>query len=632
MATTMVVGDITILNAPNTIINSVAGSAGISANNSSLTASSTSIVSVTAYGTIESGIAPLINNSPAAGIVAGYNSNNAVEANNAGNVVIDSYATIIAPTGTYGIEGYTFGTGSIQVTQEAGASIQSGSAGILAVSDSTTAGTGSSVSVKAYGSINSGSDNVFGGAPAAGILAGYNGFNNTVQNALAGNVTVDDFASITAAANTDGIRAFNYGTGNVKVTAEPSASITGGRYGIGAFGNNGGNVSVFENGAVSGGTYGIDAAATLSGNVNVALGVNATVTSTASYGIFANTNGTGNVSVSTSSGDVINSGSSGILAQNFSTAVPSTSTIIVTASGKINSGSALTGGGFTPSAIDAGYNSNNSAENNVAGNVIVDDFASIVAPAGTNGINTFNYGTGNITVTVEPTASISAGHYGIGAFGNNGGNVSVISDGSVTASTAILITTTAAGIVGLTLNAGSNVSGNNQGIAISTGTGAANINNHGQISGPSAAGLAVSETGGSITINNDGQIIGDVTLANTTFNNNSGGVWTISGSNEFGAGTDVVNNAGTIDVIGNSSFAATGTLTINNTGNVQIQSGELVISGSVIGTGSIVLENGTNLEIGGSVAANETLAFAGTTGTVKLRFPTEQRDDCRNGR
>ena len=94
------------------------GSAGVSANNSSLTASSTSIVSVTAYGTINSGTAPLINNSPAAGIVAGYNSNNAVEANNAGNVVIDSYATITAPTGTYGIEGYTFGTGSIQVTQE----------------------------------------------------------------------------------------------------------------------------------------------------------------------------------------------------------------------------------------------------------------------------------------------------------------------------------------------------------------------------------------------------------------------------------------------------------------------------------------------------------------------------------
>ena len=317
---------------------------------------------------------------------------------------------------------------------------------------------------------------------------------------------------------------------------------------------------MFENGTVSGGTYGIDAAATLSGNVNVALGVNATVTSTASYGIFANTNGTGNISVSTLSGDVVNSGSDGILAQNFSTVVPSTSTITVTASGKINSGSALTGGGVTPSGIDAGYNSNNLAEPNVAGAVIVDDFASIVAPAGTNGITAFNFGTGNITVTAEFDASITAGHYGIGAFGNNGGNVSVISDGSVTASTAILITTTAAGIVGLTLNAGSNVSGTNQakGIAISTGTGAANINNHGQISGPSAAGLAVSETGGGITIDNFNEIIGDVSLANGAFNNHSGAVWTISGSNAFGAGTDVINNAGTIDVVGNSNFTATG--------------------------------------------------------------------------
>ena len=589
-------GNISVSTSSGDIINSTSGGAGISLNNFSTTAGAGSTVSVKAYGTINSGTVNNSNGSPAAGILAGYNSNDAAEPNVAGSVIVDNFASITAPAGTYGIEAYNFGTGSVTVTEESTATITSGSAGIFALNNSTTAGASSKVSVTAYGTINSGSSNVFGGSPAAGILAGYNS-NNAAEPNVAGSVIVDDFAAITAPAGTDGIRAYNYGTGNITVTAELSASITGGRYGIGAFGNNGGNVSVFENGTVSGGTYGIDAATTGGGNVGVAVGANATVASTASYGIYATTTGTGNISVTTSVGDVINSGSDGILALNSSTVVPSTSTITVKASGNINSGSALTGGGFTPSGIDAGYNSNNLTEPNVAGAVIVDDFASIVAPAGANGINAFNYGTGNITVTAEFGASITAGNYGIGAFGHNGGTV------------------------GLTLNAGSIVSGTSQGIAISTGTGAANITNNGQVSGPSAAGLAVSGTGGSITIDNFNEIIGDVNLANTTFNNHSAAVWTIFGSNMFGAGTDVINNAGTIDVVGNSNFTATGALTLNNTGKVDVQSGTLVISGAVVGTGSITIENGANVELGGSVAAGQTMTFAGITGTVKLDSP-----------
>ena len=62
-------------------------------------------------------------------------------------------------------------------------------------------------------------------------------------------------------------------------------------------------------------------------------------------------------------------------------------------------------------------------------------------------------------------------------------------------------------------------------------------------------------------------------------------------------------------------------MTINNTGTVDVKSGALVIAGSVTGTGSIIIENGASLEISGSVAANEILTFAGTTGTVKLDSP-----------
>ena len=83
---------------------------------------------------------------------------------------------------------------------------------------------------------------------------------------------------------------------------------------------------------------------------------NASITS-GRYGIEAFTNGTGNVAVSTSTGDIINSGSVGILAGNFASAVPQAahSTITVTARGTINSGSILTAGGNVADGILAGY-------------------------------------------------------------------------------------------------------------------------------------------------------------------------------------------------------------------------------------------------------------------------------------
>jgi len=46
----------------------------------------------------------------------------------------------------------------------------------------------------------------------------------------------------------------------------------------------------------------------------------------------------------------------------------------------------------------------------------VDDYASIFAPSGTDGIRGTNYGTGTITIIAEAGAIISAGRHGIGAW------------------------------------------------------------------------------------------------------------------------------------------------------------------------------------------------------------------------
>ena len=106
------------------------------------------------------------------------------------------------------------------------------------------------------------------GDPAAGILAGYNPNSADLVNPnVAGSVWIDDYANITAAAGTDGIRGFNYGTGAVTIVTEAGAVISGGRYGIGAFGYDGGNVSVTNYANVTGTTAAIDALSTSVGTV-----------------------------------------------------------------------------------------------------------------------------------------------------------------------------------------------------------------------------------------------------------------------------------------------------------------------------------------------------------------------------
>ena len=90
-------------------------------------------------------------------------------------------------------------------------------------------------------------------------------------------------------------------------------------------------------------------------------------------------------------------------------------------------------------------------------------------------------------------------------------------------------------------------------------------------------------------------------MANATFNNLSGAVWDVFGSNTFGAGTDTINNDGTINVQGSSSFTATGTL-------------------NVTGAGSFTIADGATLEFGGSVAATQTVIFTATTTTETLKI------------
>ena len=124
----------------------------------------------------------------------------------------------------------------------------------------------------------------------------------------------------------------------------------------------------------------------------------------------------GDIHVTTSSGDVINSGSSGINASNQSTSIAANQGAMVTvsAAGSIHSGTINNNSGALPSGITAGFlgGTSTTPNLNVNGTVIVNNAANITADAG-YGINAYNYGNGDITVNDACGTTVSGALYGI---------------------------------------------------------------------------------------------------------------------------------------------------------------------------------------------------------------------------
>ena len=338
------------------------GGAGIQAlNEDSNATDNAGGITVNAYGTIDSGSVDNANGTEPAGIIAGYTSAAS------GSVEVDNYATINAaagpgilafmgtgagdvtvnlgpgvqitaqnsasPTSTtntnsapFGIQAGTSGTGNVYVDMSSSANdmIRSGSAGIAAFNDfdPTSSTTNSSnpgtIQVVAYGTIDSGTILTNSSTRPAGIIATYQGGTGSSANQpnqyLYGSISITSYATITAQAG-DGIRAVNYGVGDIVITDEASTTIT-------AQGSQGVQ-----------GQYGIDASSSESGNITV----------------------------TTSSFDQISSGGSGIRAVNVATSTLATtsaaSTIQVTANGAISSeGTAdTTNTTVSPAGILAGF-------------------------------------------------------------------------------------------------------------------------------------------------------------------------------------------------------------------------------------------------------------------------------------
>jgi hypothetical protein len=327
----------------------------------------------------------------------------------------------------------------------------------------------------------------------------------------------------------DGIRAYNYGTGDVTVND--------------------------------------------TGNIDASYGLTTSSVNGYGDGIAASNFGPGDIYVTTAAGVIIDSAGAGISANDSDSTVPSTSVVDIVAYGTIMSGVLPTGGGKASAGILAGYNYNSSAADNVHGNVVIDDHASITAAAGTDGIRGYNYGTGNVTITVESGAVIDGPRYGVDAFGDDGGNVSVTNHGSIT------------GVIDA-VN------------ATTTGSGVAHVDNFGSLTGDIA------------------------TSAGSTITNELGATWSLDGSNGFG-GSSSLTNDGTIDSNGiNSSLMGLSNLT--NNGTIEVKSGSLTLGSTngIAGTGTLKIDAGTTLEIASGASSGQTVTFTDTTGKLILDDPS----------
>lgn len=571
-----------------------------------------------------------------------------------GNIRIDAGGAIKGGL-VYGIRSRSYGSGNQTVATEAGSVITSASSGIVAANRATSidASDNSTIAINAYGTINSGSSlNLSNNAPA-GIQTGYTGATNgtNANTDVNGTVVVNNYANITAAAGY-GIHAYNYGNGDVTVTSFAGTTIS-----VAGTGSMGINATALSGGA---------------GNVTVTLGENVTISGATSYGIRAFSLDQGDVNVTLAEGDSITSGSSGIVAVNFATAIADgvDSTISVEAHGTIHSGATLNNDGTTPGGIIAGYKPGGTGafSNAVNGDVIVDSNAKITADAG-YGIEAFTWGVGDITVTTGQNSEVTAAGTAIGAFDHGGGDVSVTNHGSATGAVALGVVAVGAGDVTI-LNDGKLTATGTAGIVVTqndtgesgnpaatgsthitnsgsvvgasghyaifiqenTAGGAAVIDNSGTIGPDGTAGVtattyAIAETGGPITINNSHHINGNISVAHATFNNGAHGTWTVAGTSVFGNLSSIVNE-GVIDLLNGAKISGAGLSisnsheidswgtasisgTIANTDTIEVHDGALTLFGSLSGTGSVTVDAGALLKLDGTVSQTITLAGDG---------------------
>jgi hypothetical protein len=269
--------------------------------------------------------------------------------------------------------------------------------GLIAISGnaSVTSSTGDAIDLTATGATqaNPAILNINLTGPITGAASGI----VATQNAY-GSITVTTSGPVVGQAGR-GILAQQSATGVGSILVNGSGNVTGtGSAFSGIVAQNlntadNSGVTVTQAGNVIGGHDGIRAQTNGNGNLSVSTGANANITGTTLYGIEAFSGGQGNITVTTALGDIVTSGSVGINVYNQAISTPASSSILVTANGTINSGTTFTSSGGRPAGILAGYKggTTNAVNTAVNGNVTVENYADINA-AGGDGIRAYTFG------------------------------------------------------------------------------------------------------------------------------------------------------------------------------------------------------------------------------------------------
>ena len=198
--------------------------------------------------------------------------------------------------------------------------------------------------------------------------------------------------------------------------------------------------------------------------------------------------------------------------------------------------------------------------------MIIDDHASITAHSG-DGIRGYNFGTGDVTITVEADATISGARYGVSSFAYDGGHISLTNYGSI-----------AGGTDAIDVNYVDPASGNLVPVSSSTGT-----------------------------LDNHGDVIGAIAAYNTTFTNEADGDWSMSGTSTF-SGASSIASAGTIE---------------GNGGAIEVRSGSLSLTGIISGAVTFTIDAGATLELASGVSSAQIVMFGADTGVLKLDDPLD---------
>ncbi|MBR1230631.1 autotransporter domain-containing protein [Bradyrhizobium sp. AUGA SZCCT0182] len=386
-------------------------------------------------------------------------------------------------------------------------------------------------------------------------------------------LTVTTGAGTTVSGGSNGVSAYNYGTGALTVTANGDVTGTGGRgiYALSFAPGTGVSVTTAAGTTVSGSNRGINARNLGTGALTVTANGDVTATGGGGRGIYAQNSAAGTtVSVTTGAGTTVSGASYGISAKNLGTGA-----LTITANGNV------TGPG----------NSGIYARNYAASTNLSVTTGAGTTVSGTNGIRARNSGTGAVSITANGNVT---GTNGRGIYAQNFG-------------TDLAVTTAA----------GSTVSGSSDGIfARNSGSGALTVTATGTVSGTSGYGI---------------QALGrpaTVTVAGTV-NGGAGGAIRFDQASAFANRLELVTGA----VINGNVLGGTGTdtLGLSGTGSGSFNVGQLSSfeAGEKTGSGTWTL-TGANTAItafsvgGGTLLVNGSLSSAftvsggtlGGTGTI----------------